>query len=141
MTTQKQQVANRKNAKKSTGPRTDAGKQTVALNGVTHGATAQTLILPGEAVDDFKALLTAIVEEYHITTPTGYLLARKLAVAAWKTLRLERYEQRDTNDALMLFYLKPPLSDTILRHTAHVDRQFYKALAELQKLAGAEKNG
>jgi len=37
MTSERQVEANRQNAKKSTGPRTPAGKAVVALNGMKHG--------------------------------------------------------------------------------------------------------
>ena len=40
--------ANRKNARKSTGPRTTAGKNAVRFNSVTHGGTAKTPVLPWE---------------------------------------------------------------------------------------------
>ena len=47
--------ANRQNAKKSTGPRTEKGKAKSRLNAVTHGLTAWTVtpVLPNE---DPKAL-------------------------------------------------------------------------------------
>lgn len=37
MTTEKQIAANKANAQKSTGPKTDAGKQVVAMNAISHG--------------------------------------------------------------------------------------------------------
>ena len=40
--------ANRRNAQKSTGPRTQAGKDRSKMNAVTHGCRAETLVLPEE---------------------------------------------------------------------------------------------
>ena len=40
--------ANRRNAQKSTGPRTEAGKKRSSLNAVTHGLRAETLVLLDE---------------------------------------------------------------------------------------------
>ena len=40
--------ANRRNALKSTGPRTQAGKDRSKMNAVTHGCRAETLVLPEE---------------------------------------------------------------------------------------------
>ena len=48
MTSTKRAEANRRNAARSTGPRTLSGKSRSRLNAVTHGLTAETLILPGE---------------------------------------------------------------------------------------------
>jgi predicted metallopeptidase len=56
MATDKQIAANRLNAQKTTGPRTPEGRAAVRLNGVTHGLTAQTLVLKGEGESDFKQL-------------------------------------------------------------------------------------
>src|SRR4051794_5646293 len=47
-------AANRRNAGKSTGPRTDAGKLVSSRNAVTHGLFCRDLVLPGE--DDAELL-------------------------------------------------------------------------------------
>ncbi len=41
-------AANRRNAQKSTGPRTDAGKEKAKMNATTHGLRAETLVLLDE---------------------------------------------------------------------------------------------
>ncbi len=56
MASEKQVEANRRNALRSTGPRTADGKARSRLNAVTHGLTAQTLILPEE---DPRSITTA----------------------------------------------------------------------------------
>jgi hypothetical protein len=40
--------ANRRNAQQSTGPRTEAGKQTSSLNALRHGLTSRIVVLPTE---------------------------------------------------------------------------------------------
>jgi hypothetical protein len=47
MTSYRQIEANRRNALKSTGPKTEAGKQTSRCNAVRHGLTAETVITAG----------------------------------------------------------------------------------------------
>ncbi len=44
MTSIRQIEANRRNSQKSTGPRTEAGKQASRCNAVRHGLTAETVI-------------------------------------------------------------------------------------------------
>ncbi len=41
-------AVNKANAQKSTGPRTEAGKQRSSLNALRHGLTGQTVVLPTE---------------------------------------------------------------------------------------------
>jgi len=42
MATVKQQLANRRNAQASTGPKTEAGRATSSKNSLKHGLTAET---------------------------------------------------------------------------------------------------
>ena len=58
-TSSKRAEANRRNAQKSTGPRTAAGKDRARFNAVKHGMRAKTVILPGEDPDALQARLDA----------------------------------------------------------------------------------
>ena len=48
MASDREIAANRKNARKSTGPQTKRGKAIVAKNALRHGLTAQEILAPGE---------------------------------------------------------------------------------------------
>ena len=65
-----QLVANQNNAKKSTGPVTVQGKQTVANNALKHGVFSKTLILTDEDPTEYKSLLDQLLKELH---PSGLL--------------------------------------------------------------------
>jgi hypothetical protein len=90
MTTAKQIEANRRNAKKSTGPKTARGRAVVRWNGLKHGLNARTLILPGENLADFKALLHALEAEHQPTTPRERKLVKESAEATWRAGRILR---------------------------------------------------
>ena len=57
MATAAQIEANRRNAKKSTGPRTEAGKNRSRLNALDHGGRALLPVLSNEEVGGYEALL------------------------------------------------------------------------------------
>jgi hypothetical protein len=64
MTSYRQIEANRRNAHKSTGPKTEAGKEASRRNGVRHGLTAETVIGALEDAEDYKAFEAAITADY-----------------------------------------------------------------------------
>ena len=58
MATLKQFEANRRNAQKSTGPKTPEGKSAVSMNALRHGLRARSVVLPGEDRAEFNQLAT-----------------------------------------------------------------------------------
>jgi hypothetical protein len=64
MTSSRQIEANRRNALKSTGSKTEAGKQTSRCNAVRHGLTAETVIGALEDAEEYKAFEAAITADY-----------------------------------------------------------------------------
>ena len=56
MATVKQITANRANAKRSTGPRTEEGKARSRLNSWKHGLTAEEITTAGEDAAQFEAV-------------------------------------------------------------------------------------
>lgn len=88
MTTPKQTAANKANAKKSTGPKTAAGKAAVAGNAISHGILSRRLILEDESHDDFQALQDDLRQALRPMGALELVLVEKVAVAIWKQKRL-----------------------------------------------------
>ena len=65
MATEKQIAANRQNAEKSTGPRTEYGKRRSRRNAMRHGLAAETVIDVLEDPAAYKSLQRAIYSDYH----------------------------------------------------------------------------
>ncbi len=63
MTSEKQVQANRRNALKSTGPKTQEGKDIVRHNAVKHGLLSQEVLLPDEDEAAFRELGERLREE------------------------------------------------------------------------------
>jgi hypothetical protein len=80
--------ASRKNGAKSRGPKTLEGKARSAQNALKHGMRAQQhLVLPEEDAAEFAALEAALVEELAPVGALQAVLARRVAVAAWRLAR------------------------------------------------------
>ncbi len=78
--------SNKENAKKSTGPRTTAGKQAVRYNAVKHGATSPNL-LPWEKPELFQERLIGHKNSVHPVTPLEHELCEQLTMSSWQRER------------------------------------------------------
>src|SRR5438128_7652954 len=92
MTSLSQIEANRRNALKSTGPRTEYGKQQSRRNALKHGLTAETVIEPLEDPEEYRVFEEAIVAEYLPQTPVEQELVHRLASLFWRLRRATSIE-------------------------------------------------
>ena len=92
MRTEKQIKANRQNAKKSSGPRTQKGKTRTAQNALKHGLLAQDSVIPSEEAADFDNHLTAIEDSYLPRNRVEKEIVRQIADVMWRMQRLSRIE-------------------------------------------------
>ena len=84
--------ANRRNALRSTGPKTEEGKQRSRLNSVRHGLTAETVIGSLEDLEDYKAFEAAVVADYDAETAVARELVLRLASLLWRLRRANAIE-------------------------------------------------
>src|SRR6202049_3824405 len=153
MASEEQFAANRQNAQKSTGPKTPEGRAAVRLNGVKHGLTAETIVLKGESETDFTNMLESFEAEHDPPSPTEEALVVQLALANWRLRRLYHQEagfytcqlqslvgmQKDLNldDAGRMGHAAAWSESTLTlfnRQEGRLERTFYRALHELQRL-------
>jgi len=85
-------LANRLNAQKSTGPKTDRGKERSRANAVKHGLTGEGLALPVEDAAEVERRFLAIQEEMAPKTVIGSFLAHKVALMTVRSQRAARQE-------------------------------------------------
>ena len=92
MTSLRQIEANRRNALRSTGPTTDAGKQASRRNAVRHGLTAETVISALEDAEDYKAFEAAVTADYDAQSAVERELVLRLASVLWRLRRATTME-------------------------------------------------
>ncbi len=85
--------ANRRNAKRSTGPKSYAGKAASARNAIRHGLSSRTLtILPKEDSEELKQLVEEITSEFKPITGAENFFVDQMIHARWKLARIQRLE-------------------------------------------------
>jgi hypothetical protein len=117
MTSYRQIEANRRNALRSTGPKTESGKQVSRGNAVRHGLTAETVISALEDAEDYKAFEAAITADYDAQSAVERELVSRLASLLWL--------RRATTMETALFEIQAHLRDyrqncQLLPHPQHV---------------------
>jgi hypothetical protein len=92
MATEKQILANRANALRSTGPKTPEGRSRSSLNALHHGLTARQLVISGEDPGHYEELRGALHEEFWPRSPTEEILVDQLAQSLWRVRRIPQLE-------------------------------------------------
>ncbi|MGA8184556.1 MAG: hypothetical protein WB819_13030 [Terriglobia bacterium] len=97
--TTSQLESRRRNAQKSTGPRTEAGKRRVALNALKYGGYTgrhtleQSMLLLGEDPREFHAFRDSLIASRQPADAVERMLVEDVAMLAWKKRRLNRAQE------------------------------------------------
>lgn len=92
MASRRQIAANRRNARKSTGPRTSAGKLRSRSNALKHGLTAETVITVFENPKHYQAFERIMVRDYKPLSAIEHQLAARLSSLLWRLRRAAAIE-------------------------------------------------
>src|SRR5262249_48021105 len=87
MTTEWKAAANRKNAMKSSGPKSMEGKNIARRNALKHGLTAETPVVLGEDAQAFQCMADEHLQAFRPKNRIELEMARTFTVAAWRRLR------------------------------------------------------
>ena len=150
MATIRQIDANRRNAHKSTGPRTVEGKARSAMNALKSGIDAQSEIIPGEDGASFDALAAEYINRFQPTSPDERCLIDVLIRSDWQLRRLARAEaqlwQSEIQNAQERGASVPPAlalnfaAENLSRLQRRIDstqRNYQRALREIESLQAA----
>jgi hypothetical protein len=142
MTSERRMKANRRNALKSTGPRTLEGKAAVALNGMKHGLLSRETLVQGELEADLVDFGKRLRAQLAPVGELELLLADRIVSCGWRLRRLLRVESRlfkeDGAQLEQAFsnYGREKMA-VLSRYEATIERSLFKALHELQRLQAA----
>ena len=93
MASHKQLLANRLNAKKSTGAKTPEGKRRSSLNAIKHGLTCEKHVAIGENKQEFEELKQKVLIAFPVFDIKSEIYVRKIIQYEWS---LRRYQAIET---------------------------------------------
>jgi hypothetical protein len=143
--------ASRRNGAKSRGPKTPEGKARSSQNALKHGMRAEKyVVLPEEDADEFADLQAALIEELAPVGALQAVLARRVAVAAWRLARADRIEVELFAERSWGANPNPGLAmirdgngtrsfETLLRYRGAAMAEFWRALKTLKALQAEQK--
>jgi len=110
MATTAQINANRKNSKKSTGPKTIEGKKAVSKNALKHGLFTNEAVIAGESLEDYNTLREKTLDELCPIGNMETILAERIVSLTWRLKRIERF-QSIVIDAMIDKKLNSPVAN------------------------------
>ena len=152
MTSDKQIRANRRNARKSTGPKTQEGKTAVSHNALKHGLLSRQILLPHENEASLVQLNERLRSQLQPDGELESLLVERIVAAAWRLRRVLAVEAGIYEEQSDGFIRELGLGETFIqdatganafsklsRYETTIERGLYKALHELQRLQAARR--
>ena len=108
--------ANRRNALRSTGPKTARGKRTVARNAIKHGLLAREVVITAgdgeEDLAEFHALIGSLWEYYEPAGVVEESLVQTIATCWWRKARVIRAENGEIRKRLDTMRVDSALRDS-----------------------------
>jgi hypothetical protein len=127
----KQHQANRQNSQKSTGPKTEEGREAIRFNALTYGLRTRQTILPTENCAEYSQLWDELEAEWQPQTRTERIYLETMVTSQWLLRRIAESEQdiyiRLGNEAKfkMLAY--------VYKQRAQLERSFRTAVADMRQ--------
>jgi len=146
MATSAQIIANQKNAKLSTGPKTPEGKSAAARNSVKHGLSGAFRVLADENQEEFDSLVAKLTAEFVPANEHELFLVEQMAQSRWRLRRIQRFETAvldqmlengiqspdpDRRIAAKLLLGGGDALSSLHRYATAAERSYYKAHKEL----------
>lgn len=131
--------ANRRNAQRSTGPKTPAGKATSSQNSIKHGIFVKRFLngAPPETVAEIEALAEGIREYYQPVGMLEEILVQKIVVETARFDRVLGFEhQQLTRENAFIISRGVDCTD---RYATSTSRALFRAIEELERIQATRK--
>ncbi len=141
-------TANRRNAKKSTGPKSEAGKTAAAQNATKHGLHAQDFVCEHERRDDYAEFAAALYADLAPADSVEEQLVDRIVTCTWRLQRMAlaessmfdswRFNARDElapgeSPYSRRFDLQTSEMIALSRYEASLDRSLSRSYALLER--------
>jgi hypothetical protein len=149
MASEAQKAANRANAQRSTGPKSQKGKDKSSRNALRHGLSAKSLVVLSETIEDYADFRAKMHEALLPENAVEEQLFERVVLCAWRLRRLSRVEaailkdsasewrRRHYGDRLRfdegVIFRRANGLDELARLEAGLERSFERALALLER--------
>lgn len=145
MTSEKKIETNRQNALKSTGPKSFIGKANASRNSLKHGLLSQHLIIREEKPKELELFRQGLYSALCPQSTLEEILVEKIINSAWRLRRITKVENEvlgskdsfcDRGMRYSFYGSDGDCLQNLSRYQSALERTFYKALHELQRLQG-----
>jgi len=154
MTSQKQIEANKQNALKSTGAKTEAGKNIIRHNALKHGLLSSEVLLKEENKQELDELTQKLRTELAPTNQMEMILVERIIANIWRLKRAMRIEtemikhdcsgsftgEKNIGEAFSYDFANNDSYGKFTRYETTIENGIYKALHQLQALRGENRN-
>jgi uncharacterized protein YecA (UPF0149 family) len=130
---EKQQAANRQNAKHSTGPKTPEGKQAIRFNALTWSLRARSLMLPRDIPEEYQQLWDGLAAEWQPQTDTERHYLEQMAISEWLLTRTADSEYR-VYEASLPLKEELALLDRVSVRRVRLEHSFTAGMEKLKQL-------
>ncbi|MGA3041735.1 MAG: hypothetical protein ABSF54_13190 [Bryobacteraceae bacterium] len=136
MATKRQIAANRRNALKSTGPRSENGKAISRFNALRHGLYAKSGVRSPESLNELSQIRRDLLNSFQPQNPEQTRLVEQMASARWQLLNWQHAETQALSDPSRTDPLSQiRIMDGFSQRQARYQRAFAKAFEQFRRSA------
>jgi hypothetical protein len=130
--------ANRRNAQRSTGPKTPEGKAKSSQNSITHGIFTKQILngVAPETIVEMETLAAGIQKHYQPVGMVEEILVQKIVVETARYGRILGLEQKELARNFAFFNAAV---DRMGRYTTSTSRALFRTIEELERIQAARK--